>query len=112
VIVDPSHAAGRADWVPALALAAVAAGADGLLIESHPVPAESWSDAAQAITPETLEAIIAGAAVLAPMLRGHQAAELASTARSSIRWTWPWAPCSRAAPEPSTPCSGTSAAVV
>jgi chorismate mutase len=60
-----------------LALAAVAAGADGLLIESHPVPAESWSDAAQAITPETLEAIIAGAAVLAPMLRGHQAAELA-----------------------------------
>jgi chorismate mutase len=77
VIVDPSHAAGRADWVPALALAAVAAGADGLLIESHPVPAESWSDAAQAITPETLEAIIAGAAVLAPMLRGHQAAELA-----------------------------------
>jgi len=77
VIVDPSHAAGRADWVPALALAAVAAGADGLLIESHTVPAESWSDAAQAITPETLEAIIAGAAVLAPMLRGHQASELA-----------------------------------
>jgi chorismate mutase len=77
VIVDPSHAAGRADWVPALALAAVAAGADGLLIESHTVPAESWSDAAQAITPETLEAIIAAAAVLAPMLRGHQATELA-----------------------------------
>jgi 3-deoxy-7-phosphoheptulonate synthase len=77
VIVDPSHAAGRGDWVPALALAAVAAGADGLLIESHPIPRESWSDAAQAITPATLEAIIAGAAVLAPMLRGHQASELA-----------------------------------
>ncbi len=76
VIVDPSHAAGRADWVPALALAAVAAGADGLLIESHPNPRESWSDAAQAITPATLEAIIAGAAVLAPMLRGHEATEL------------------------------------
>jgi 3-deoxy-7-phosphoheptulonate synthase len=76
VIVDPSHAAGRADWVPALALAAVAAGADGLLIESHPIPRESWSDAAQAVTPATLEAIIAGAAVLAPMLRGHEATEL------------------------------------
>jgi 3-deoxy-7-phosphoheptulonate synthase len=76
VIVDPSHAAGRADWVPALALAAVAAGADGLLIESHPIPSESWSDAAQAITPATLEAIVAGAAVLAPMLRGHEAGEL------------------------------------
>jgi 3-deoxy-7-phosphoheptulonate synthase len=81
VIVDPSHAAGRADWVPALALAAVAAGADGLLIESHPVPSESWSDAAQAITPATLEAIVAGAAVLAPMLRGHQATELAEHRR-------------------------------
>jgi len=76
LIVDPSHAAGRADWVPALALAAVAAGADGLLIESHPVPAESWSDAAQAITPGTLEAIIAGDAVLAPMLRAGVATEV------------------------------------
>jgi 3-deoxy-7-phosphoheptulonate synthase len=81
VIVDPSHAAGRADWVPSLALAAVAAGADGRLIESHPVPAESWSDAAQAITPLTLEAIIAGAAVLAPMLRAHRATELAEHRR-------------------------------
>ncbi len=81
VIVDPSHAAGRADWVTPLALAAVSAGADGLLIESHPVPAESYSDAAQAIAPAALEAIIAGVAVLAPMLRGHQAHELAEHRR-------------------------------
>ncbi len=51
VIVDPSHAGGKAWMVPALSLAAVAAGADGLLIEIHPVPAEAWCDADQALTP-------------------------------------------------------------
>jgi len=49
VVVDPSHASGCARWVPALATAALAAGADGLLIEAHPRPAESWCDAPQAI---------------------------------------------------------------
>jgi 3-deoxy-7-phosphoheptulonate synthase len=49
VIVDPSHAAGNRDWVPPLALAALAVGADGLLIEAHPTPALAWSDAGQAI---------------------------------------------------------------
>src|SRR5207245_11683836 len=48
VIVDPSHAAGNRDWVPALARAALAAGADGLLVEAHPAPSLAWSDAAQA----------------------------------------------------------------
>ena len=47
VIVDPSHAAGEAALVPPLALAAVAAGADGLLIEVHDRPAAALSDAAQ-----------------------------------------------------------------
>ena len=51
VIVDPSHAGGKAWMVPALSLAAVAAGADGLLIEIHPKPAEAWCDADQALTP-------------------------------------------------------------
>jgi len=52
VIVDPSHAAGRRELVPALAKAAVAGGADGLLIEMHPNPAEAKSDGAQSLTPE------------------------------------------------------------
>jgi 3-deoxy-7-phosphoheptulonate synthase len=51
VIVDPSHAGGKAWMVPALSLAAVAAGADGLLIEIHPHPTEAWCDADQALTP-------------------------------------------------------------
>jgi 3-deoxy-7-phosphoheptulonate synthase len=51
VIVDPSHAGGKAWLVPALSCAAVAAGADGLLIEVHPNPCEAWCDADQALTP-------------------------------------------------------------
>jgi 3-deoxy-7-phosphoheptulonate synthase len=50
VIVDPSHAAGRADLVPALAAAAVAVGADGLIVEVHPDPATALSDGAQSLT--------------------------------------------------------------
>jgi 3-deoxy-7-phosphoheptulonate synthase len=61
VIVDPSHAAGRREWVPALARAALAVGADGLLVEAHPTPAEAWSDAAQAITPFTLRDLVESA---------------------------------------------------
>ncbi len=52
VIVDPSHAGGKAWMVPALSSAAVAAGADGLLIEIHPNPCEALCDADQALTPQ------------------------------------------------------------
>ena len=51
VIVDPSHAGGKAWMVPALSCAAVAAGADGLLIEVHPSPVDAWCDADQALSP-------------------------------------------------------------
>jgi 3-deoxy-7-phosphoheptulonate synthase len=49
VIVDPSHAAGRRELVPALARAAVAAGADGIIVEVHPAPEEALCDAPQLI---------------------------------------------------------------
>jgi len=52
VLVDPSHAAGRRELVPALALAAVAAGADGLLVEVHPHPERALSDGRQSLTPD------------------------------------------------------------
>jgi 3-deoxy-7-phosphoheptulonate synthase len=57
VFVDPSHAAGRADLVPALALAAVAAGCDGLLIEVHPAPEHALSDGGQSLTPDAFTAL-------------------------------------------------------
>ncbi len=50
VIVDPSHAAGVRCLVPALARAAVAVEADGLLVETHPQPDQAWSDGPQALT--------------------------------------------------------------
>lgn len=58
VIVDPSHAGGKAWMVPALARAAVAAGADGLLIEVHPCPAEAWCDADQALSPPEITTLM------------------------------------------------------
>ena len=51
VIADPSHAGGKAWMVSALSCAAIAAGADGLLVEVHPNPPEAWCDADQALTP-------------------------------------------------------------
>lgn len=54
VMVDPSHAAGKRELVPNLARAAVASGADGLIIECHPVPDASVSDARQALSLEDM----------------------------------------------------------
>lgn len=54
VIVDPSHAGGKAWMVAALSRAAVAAGADGLLVEMHPNPCDAWCDADQALNPQEL----------------------------------------------------------
>ena len=58
VIVDPSHATGRASLVAACARAAVAAGADGIMVEVHPRPSEALSDAAQALTVAELAAMV------------------------------------------------------
>ncbi len=58
IIVDPSHAAGMAAWVPPLASAALAVGADGLMVEAHPRPRESWCDPDQALSLEELKPIV------------------------------------------------------
>jgi 3-deoxy-7-phosphoheptulonate synthase len=52
VILDPSHSTGNADYVAAIARAASAAGADGLLVEVHPDPAHAISDGKQSLKPE------------------------------------------------------------
>jgi len=49
VIIDPSHAAGYREFVPALAMAALAAGADGIVVEMHPVPEQAVSDGRQSL---------------------------------------------------------------
>ena len=69
IMVDPSHATGNASWVGPLAMAAAAAGADALLIESHPDPRHSACDAAQAVPPAVLESIVSAAQSLSAMAR-------------------------------------------
>lgn len=59
VIVDPSHATGTHRLVPQMALAAVAAGADGLMVEVHPHPDKALSDGPQSLTPRRFERLMA-----------------------------------------------------
>lgn len=58
VIVDPSHATGRSELVPTMSRAAIAAGAEGLILEVHPEPNSALCDGRQSITPEQLQTIV------------------------------------------------------
>ncbi|GAB4486368.1 MAG: 3-deoxy-7-phosphoheptulonate synthase [Anaerolineales bacterium] len=58
VILDPSHATGHADYVTAIARAAIAAGADGLIVEVHPDPAHAVSDGKQSLKPEAFAKMV------------------------------------------------------
>ena len=59
VVVDPSHGTGRWELVAAVSRAAVAAGADGLIIEVHPCPSRALSDGAQSLKPDTFAQLMA-----------------------------------------------------
>jgi 3-deoxy-7-phosphoheptulonate synthase len=65
VIGDPSHATGKWQLVEPVAMAAIAAGADGLLIEAHPEPDHALSDGAQSLTPENFAKLMAKARIIA-----------------------------------------------
>ncbi|MBW3655539.1 MAG: 3-deoxy-7-phosphoheptulonate synthase, partial [Gemmatimonadetes bacterium] len=58
VMVDPSHAGGRADLVAPLSYAAIAAGADGLVVEVHPCPEQALSDGDQSLTLQNFEKLM------------------------------------------------------
>ncbi len=58
IIIDPSHATGNWRYVEAMSLAAVAAGADGLIIEVHTDPEHAWSDGAQTLKPEKFRQVV------------------------------------------------------
>jgi 3-deoxy-7-phosphoheptulonate synthase len=68
VIIDPSHAGGKAWMVAALSRAGIAAGADGLLVEMHPTPCDAWCDADQAINPEELKNLMNELTAIAKIL--------------------------------------------
>ena len=68
VFGDPSHGVGIRDLVPPMALASIAAGADGLLMEMHPNPDKAMSDGAQSLYPQQLQDLIAKLRQLAPVV--------------------------------------------
>lgn len=68
VVADPSHGAGRRDMVAPMARAAVAAGADGLLIEVHPDPDQALSDGAQSMSPESFADLMDALRIIAPAI--------------------------------------------
>jgi 3-deoxy-7-phosphoheptulonate synthase len=68
ILVDPSHGTGRRDRVPPLARAAVAVGADGIMVEVHDHPDRALSDGAQAIYPEQFAELVKEIRSLAPLV--------------------------------------------
>ncbi len=68
ILVDPSHGTGRRDYVPPMALASLAAGADGLLLEVHPDPDHAQSDGAQSLDFAGFERLLAALQKLAEPL--------------------------------------------
>ncbi|MBF0329695.1 MAG: 3-deoxy-7-phosphoheptulonate synthase [Nitrospirae bacterium] len=66
IVIDPSHAAGHVQYVPSLSKAAIAAGADGLIIEVHPEPERATSDGAQSLTPNQFAKLMSELKLIAP----------------------------------------------
>jgi 3-deoxy-7-phosphoheptulonate synthase len=64
IMIDPSHGTGRAEYVPAMALASIAAGCDSLMIEVHPNPAKALSDGPQSLTPAAFDELVPELAVI------------------------------------------------
>ena len=68
IIIDPSHAAGDWKLIESLSLAAIAAGADGLIIEVHDDPANAWSDGSQSLKPEKYAVLVEKGKLIAKVI--------------------------------------------
>ncbi len=68
IVADPSHGTGHRDMVPAMARAAIAAGADGLLVEVHPNPERALSDGAQSLFPEQFDRMMREVGAIAEVI--------------------------------------------
>ncbi len=64
ITIDPSHGTGLSEFVPSMAMAAIAAGCDSLMIEVHPNPAKALSDGPQSLTPERFDRLMQELAVI------------------------------------------------
>jgi len=77
IIVDPSHAVGIRDKIPPMGLAAIASGADGIIVEVHCHPEQALSDAAQALYPQQFDKMMRDIEALAPVI-GKEVAHIRS----------------------------------
>jgi 3-deoxy-7-phosphoheptulonate synthase len=84
VLVDPSHAAGKRELVAALARGAIACGADGLIIECHPEPEKSVSDARQALSLEAMVALVQSLKPVAEAIGRTMAGEVLPRALATV----------------------------
>jgi 3-deoxy-7-phosphoheptulonate synthase len=81
IIVDPSHAAGKREYVPSIAAAGMAAGAHGIIVEVHYCPSEAQCDGPQALLPETFRDLMTQLRKIAAIFN-KEFAESAETARA------------------------------
>lgn len=64
IMIDPSHGTGKSEYVPSMAMAALAAGTDSLMIEVHPTPSKALSDGPQSLTPERFDRLMSELSVI------------------------------------------------
>jgi 3-deoxy-7-phosphoheptulonate synthase len=74
IMIDPSHGTGRAEYVPAMAMASIAAGTDSLMIEVHPNPKKALSDGPQSLTPDRFDQLMQELAIIGKPLGRWQSA--------------------------------------
>jgi 3-deoxy-7-phosphoheptulonate synthase len=84
VYIDPSHAAGKRDLVPALALAGIAAGAAGVIVEVHSCPEKALCDGPQAVLPERFKKLMDDIRQIAQVV-GHRVTDWGNSAPNSRR---------------------------
>jgi 3-deoxy-7-phosphoheptulonate synthase len=89
LMVDPSHGTGQAEYVPSMAMAAIAAGADSLMIEVHPNPAKALSDGLQSITPQQYEELMKDVAVISQVFGRYSKIPVPTTVFDEFYWQKP-----------------------
>ncbi|GAB4301894.1 MAG: 3-deoxy-7-phosphoheptulonate synthase [Geminocystis sp.] len=75
IMIDPSHGTGKAEYVPSMAMAAIAAGTDSLMIEVHPNPAKALSDGPQSLTPDRFTQVMQELSVIGKTLNRWESPE-------------------------------------
>lgn len=87
IMIDPSHGTGRSEYVPSMAMAAIAAGTDALMIEVHPNPAKALSDGPQSLTPDKFDRLVQEMSILGKVVDRWSTPAFGSIGESRILFT-------------------------